>query len=484
MQSFGDTEDAYSAASIFPSLVELSMPQTYQEWWRDLTYEGRQTWDPDLLRPTDGPSLSYSSSSDMLHQGRDSMTSDPDPSRSLSHMSGSPNDWGQGQEFDMALHSDESVLPFPPSPVMLPDYQNSSGDIVPVVDSESHIRQDFEDHAPPAATLGKRKRRGYQPAELQKVNSVRNESACIRCQFLKEPCGEGSPCPRCLAIVATATVWRSPCFKGRITDVLLFRTRALSFPNGVRRKQNWASTQKFEISLYNVGYASNNPPAATRPAVSITCREFSPLPDDVLFKKWTRYSETVTLDLPAYAIPGNLLKRTSKTLSVCLQESWNLLVSELEFGHDEFLKPALREAIRCNHGSKMIHAALTICVITRLASKSFNICGKERLGIEIVEDPASPYYRRTPIPPFLDAQIDQIWMEKMGKSKKEMLSELKKKIMGRKEEDWYQIFLTLFLLIANLEFIYKVQNDQLNRYYRNVGQCLFSVPKATRGGTS
>jgi hypothetical protein len=188
----------------------------------------------------------------------------------------------------------------------------------------------------------------------------------------------------------------------------LFRTRALSFPNRVRRIQAWASPRKFKISLYNVGFGDNNPPAAMRPKVSLTCQEFSPLVGNVLCKKWTRNSETATLTLPAYAIPCKLLMRTSKSLSACVDESWELLVCELEFGQDEIIKSALREAIRCHHNSDMVYAALTICIITRLASKSFNITGKETLAIVKVDVPVSPCYGRTLTPPLLDAQIDQI----------------------------------------------------------------------------
>ena len=115
----------------------------------------------------------------------------------------------------------------------------------------------------------------------------------------------------------------------------------------------------------------------------------------------------------------------------------------------------------------MVHGALALCVITRLASKSFNITGDETLGISKVEDPQSPYYNRKPIPPFLDAQIDHIWMAKMSKVKKTVLSELKKRVFAtreKKRENWYPIFLTIFVLTWNLEFLFQNQNRQLERY--------------------
>ena len=116
----------------------------------------------------------------------------------------------------------------------------------------------------------------------------------------------------------------------------------------------------------------------------------------------------------------------------------------------------------------MIKGALEIAAITRLCAKSFNITGTERLGIAAVEDPESPYHGRIPIPPLLDAQLDHLWIAKMKKIKKKVLSELKSKIMSRKREHWYSIFLTTLILVTNLEFLYQNQNRQLERYCQHV----------------
>jgi hypothetical protein len=118
----------------------------------------------------------------------------------------------------------------------------------------------------------------------------------------------------------------------------------------------------------------------------------------------------------------------------------------------------------------MIDGALKIAVLTRLAGKSFNITGHETLGIAPVDDIASPYHGRIPIPPLLDAQIDQIWMGMMMKLRKKVLSELRAKIMSRDKKLWYEIFLTILVLLVNLEFMYQNQNRQLQRYCMEVGQ--------------
>ena len=114
----------------------------------------------------------------------------------------------------------------------------------------------------------------------------------------------------------------------------------------------------------------------------------------------------------------------------------------------------------------MISGALSICIITRLLCKSFNLTGTESLRVSDVDDPTSSYYGRKPISPLLDAQIDEIWMEKLAKSGKKVLGDLKKHVLKRTKTrfNWYMIFLTVFLLLLNLEFLYQNQNRQLERY--------------------
>lgn len=127
----------------------------------------------------------------------------------------------------------------------------------------------------------------------------------------------------------------------------------------------------------------------------------------------------------------------------------------------------------------MVGSALDIRAISWLCSNSFSITGRESLGISTVEDPSSPYYGRIPIPPVLDAQIDQIWMAKMKKLKKKVLAELKMKILGRDRKDWYPTFLTTFTLVSNLETLYENQNRQLVRYCEKV--CIVTCSSMNNG---
>ena len=103
--------------------------------------------------------------------------------------------------------------------------------------------------------------------------------------------------------------------------------------------------------------------------------------------------------------------------------------------------------------------------MTRLISKSFNIVkGHEALRLVPVLDPSSPLHGRIPIPPMLDAQIDSILMEKMKSRQRHGLSKLKNMMMSHSKEHWFMIFLTLIVLLSNLEFLYQNQTEQIKRY--------------------
>lgn len=343
---------------------------------------------------------------------------------------------------------------------------------VPTSAEEDGVEKEHE--VPP--TLGtvkhtapkcKNTRRKFKQHERQKMNLVRRNRACIRCQWLKEDCGEGHPCPRCQGSLAIAKIWRMPCFKGRITDAELHRTGALSFPSGIRKVTTFASNRKLSINLYNAGFVSGSQPVSMRPAFKIVLQEFLPLESDPLSKKWNHGDKIVELKLPAFAIAKGQQSATERSLDDLLKVHQSLLLQELGHSQDKVAALTLEEAIRHHQKWEMVHGALALCVITRLASKSFNITGDETLGIPKVEDPQSPYYNRKPIPPLLDAQIDRIWIAKMSKVKKKVLSELKKRVFAtreKKRENWYPIFLTIFVLTWNLEFLFQNQNRQLERY--------------------
>ena len=89
----------------------------------------------------------------------------------------------------------------------------------------------------------------------------------------------------------------------------------------------------------------------------------------------------------------------------------------------------------------------------------------ETLGIDAVHDTQSCMNGRIPVPIFLDAQIEELWIKKMQKLKKKTLWELHHMICnlgGR--SNWFLAFLTQLLLIYNVATLYR---DHIRFIYAN-----------------
>lgn len=67
-------------------------------------------------------------------------------------------------------------------------------------------------------------------------------------------------------------------------------------------------------------------------------------------------------------------------------------------------------------------------------------------------DEGSPYYGKTPVTPIMDFQIDNITIHQLLiPLRKKLLQELQKKVLNNKPEDFLEIYLTIFILLHNME---------------------------------
>ena len=100
----------------------------------------------------------------------------------------------------------------------------------------------------------------------------------------------------------------------------------------------------------------------------------------------------------------------------------------------------------------MLKRALNLWSAGRVIERFWRICGDDNLGIDVVWDPANPWNGTIPIPPIMDTQLDQLviqgYLVPLGKC---LLQELEAKILKKSKEDWFEIYLTIFILLSNTE---------------------------------
>lgn len=80
-------------------------------------------------------------------------------------------------------------------------------------------------------------------------------------------------------------------------------------------------------------------------------------------------------------------------------------------------------------------------------------------------DRGSPYYRKVPVTPVMDFQIDNITIHKiLLPLRKEILQELQRKVLANRRKDFLEIFLTIYILLNNIELTISHDRNFAQRY--------------------
>lgn len=97
--------------------------------------------------------------------------------------------------------------------------------------------------------------------------------------------------------------------------------------------------------------------------------------------------------------------------------------------------------------------------MSQVASANFGINELSSLG-----SPA----KRTPVSALMESQLKALLAHETAMVGKKTLSQLKQKIMSRKREHWYIIFLTIQVLIIHLERISQEHERDMESAYQTV----------------
>ena len=112
-----------------------------------------------------------------------------------------------------------------------------------------------------------------------------------------------------------------------------------------------------------------------------------------------------------------------------------------------------------------LQEALRIAVISRLVIAGFSI---EAVQTDNFWEASSLHTSRTPAPSNLGAQIESLLIEKMRQLQARLVTRLKRRMdcpKSGRQQHLYAIYLTIFVLLHNLEFLYQ---DQMLKMVRNI----------------
>jgi len=117
-----------------------------------------------------------------------------------------------------------------------------------------------------------------------------------------------------------------------------------------------------------------------------------------------------------------------------------------------------------------VACALMFWSATRMIERSWLITGDYRLGLPPMKQSIgpcrlNPHIEAVPVTPIMDTQLDEIAIKHvLVPLKSKLLGLLKKKILEKKKENWYEIFLATFITLHNSEMIIGHVKDYSRRY--------------------
>ncbi|RYO97406.1 hypothetical protein DL765_011250 [Monosporascus sp. GIB2] len=287
---------------------------------------------------------------------------------------------------------------------------------------------------------------------------------------------EFAPCGRC----ANTPLHRlyKPCCRVEIIDIKLFRLGTAL--NQLATLQHWMQSKepgKGTLLLPN-GVTAFEPPQKVqlthdvcKTTFEVTISRYQPGPDDTTGYSWTDITGCKRkYELPPYYISD--LAEAGRNLQRYIRKTRAEFTSALLVNSNPIILKTFEEAERYYGGSKseLVAGALMLWSATRMIERSWLITGADMLGLPPMKQSIgpcrlNPYIEAVPVTPIMDTQLDEIAIKHvLIPLKSKLLRLLKEKVLEKKKENWYEIFIASFIILHNSEVILGHVMDYSRRF--------------------
>ncbi|KAK4171313.1 hypothetical protein QBC36DRAFT_350441 [Triangularia setosa] len=315
----------------------------------------------------------------------------------------------------------------------------------------------------------KGKRKPNTDAGRKKIKLVRRIGACIRCRIFKESCDENEPCGRCIVALANAKVYQLPCYREPLDNVIAFR--AGNARAGKRRSEpmspRWSSDDTSPRTV-TLSYPFKRPGAGAEITVTVQCRRFIPYEWDVMEEPWEvpTTGEVVNMKSTLFACydQGASVDTIAHYIKATKAE---LLDESLDSVADQLLQLTTAEATRycLKYENSAVATAMNIRAASFFSRTKMIMTGANVLELPYFGDIRFLINGGYPVPGILDYQIDYLAIRYMLRQMELLVKQLKKLIFGKNQKkNWYEVYLSVFVLLQSLETVQARQIEILRRY--------------------
>ncbi|ORY67027.1 uncharacterized protein BCR38DRAFT_336593 [Pseudomassariella vexata] len=273
------------------------------------------------------------------------------------------------------------------------------------------------------------------------------------------------PCPACLKISPSRL--KEPCVRVQLMTLNLHR-RGSTLNNHL---QEWTETKR--LRQHNLPPNFQNEPDSRVVRVTqdlgvtfaVTVLRFDADPQDVTAWKWKADSIPRLMDMPPYYISN--MTEASQNMQQAVRKGKEEYINGLLAAANPISKKTFEAAFRYLETSKsaLVSNALEFWVATRFIERPWRICEGNLPGFDPPNEIGCPWSGIVPVTPVMDTQIDHIAISylliPLGQR---ILQELDEKIRNLKRGNWFEIYLTIFIMMNNFEFVFADVIDYTTRH--------------------
>ncbi|KAK4033686.1 hypothetical protein C8A01DRAFT_49768 [Parachaetomium inaequale] len=318
-----------------------------------------------------------------------------------------------------------------------------------------------------------RRRRPFQDEETRTQTALTRElRSCVRCRMLRIRChpdmsDPDGPCLTCLALTVPI-MCKLPCLRWIITDSSLYREQSRPYQLFSKRWQSmdlvdistWASTEVKRIRLSQI-YLDV--------PYDVEVREFEPVEGDMLEERWTSNGVTKSHRIPRYALAD--MERSAAVLQAFIQDNIARYICGTVGQSDELIWQTYFFAFRHAQTAKtptereLVLNAFRFWVACRKTSNPEHIIGEDKLGGDRVDDPASVFHDRVPMPVIMIAQMECILYTRVLRPvHKKLLDQLNFLVKENKRQYWLTLYLTMFILLHSCAMVSRRDWETARQY--------------------
>ncbi|KAI5794831.1 hypothetical protein FPQ18DRAFT_328492 [Pyronema domesticum] len=320
-------------------------------------------------------------------------------------------------------------------------------------------------------------RKGYRKpmdeSERQAIKQNRKYGVCLRCKLFKERCRGGIPCERCRSL----KVWKSICVPAQFTEKAVFNRDIYGGRLGLlyANIDSWASdhqlkygmpesSSRFDISGFDLDNGpkevdvSNGYP----PVLRVKAHHFVPI-DRVLLEHilWRAPGKPGYNRLPSTSY-GLKEEIASDALDDYIDSNFGYIFEDIKSRragtdpcivmHIDTIEAAYEYANSNKNLSLLVRKALRIWTAQNFFfSNAWRICSAETLEMSNIDNPESKLHGVIPLPRLMNQQLDYYVENRVATLEKELLAELQARILDRNPNEWFGIFLAIYIHLCSIE---------------------------------